>query len=326
MRVPVAAGALLLLAAAGGRPARALDETAVKGAWERAQVHVKAERWVKAVDALRQMLEHHPGSPWLLKKLESVETDLRRCMFRAQAKHPDAKVLFGGAALGFIVKERRLTLEYPQGPSGDDWTGTSYEFLHRVPFDDDLALEFTARTVHAKSRTIVCIHLVGVDPRNPGVQTGRYEIVPGVFSVDGNYEYVARGSIVRVDAAETGPNGARRSLVDKPAPGTVAIDQIQNYRVVRRDGGINVSVDGKPFLLCQDSKHPINVVRFGGRDVGRTVVRGVVEKTYYLDLLEKHYAAEQAVWEKTGYDRGKVLPGWILDMEAKMREPRPEGE
>lgn len=314
---------LFLACAAFTSTARAGDDAAAVAAYERARAHLKAERWSTAVDSLRRVLSDYPDSKAVLDRLEAIEVDLRLAMFRAQSRHPAADVLFGEAAVGFVVSERRLSLDYPKGPRGSDWTGRGDMFCHRVPFESDLAVEFTAPTIELRSKTGVSIYLNAVNPKDPTALLGMYWIAPGACSEDTAYIYSSPGMVVREDFKEVGKS-TTRTLASKPTPGKVKLGEVQTYRVVRRDAGINVSVDGKPFLVCQDGKYPVTTVTLSAAGIGRVTLRGVVEKAYYLDLLHRRLEAEQREWEPKGYVRAEVLPQWVLDAAPRPPAP-PEG-
>ena len=320
MRCGCIAGFLLALSALGA-PALADDAAAVADAHQRVRGHMKAERWSSAVDGIRKLMEDHPGSSAVLDRLEALETDLRRSLFRVQAKQPAADILFGKATKGFVVAERRLTLEYPDGPGGEDWTESSVGTSHAVPFDSDVAVEFVAPTMDRDTKGAVSVCLCEANPGKPVRSPGKYDISPGACSEDSEYVYTLPGTIVRVDGGMVLRSEAKRTLVSKPAPGKVTLDQVQTYRVVRRDAGINVSVDGKAFLVCQDSRFPVTTVSLSGVRIRKLTIRGVVEESYYLDLLEKRYALEQKTWEEKGYVRSEVLPPWVLDASAGTAAP-----
>ncbi len=312
---------LFLVGAAFGSTARAGDDAAVEDAYQRARAHLKGERWSTAVDSLRRMLANNPGSPVILKRLGAIEADLRLAMFRAQAEHPAAEVLFGKAAKGFIVAERRLTLDYPDGPSGDDWKELETGYYHRIPFDPDMAVEFTAPTIERKNKTIVQVFLTGWQSKDSAEGDGRYLISPGACSEDSSYIYSSPGTIVRFDFRRNAEPKIRE-LVSKPVPGKVKIGQVQTYRVARRQAGINVSVDGKPFLVCEDGKYPVTTVAILAAGIGTVTIRGVVEKSYYHDLLSERFAVEQRAWEPKGYVRSEILPKWILEEAPQPAAPR----
>jgi len=312
--------ALLLVGVAGGPPALADDEAAVESAFGRARAHMEAERWSSAVDALKRLVADNPGSRAVLDRLPAIETDLRRALFRLQAKHPEPSALFCKHAKGFIVHERRLTLDYPDGPESPDWKISDRSYDHTIPFDSDVAVEFNASTIDYKHKTTVSVWLYGMDPKSPDSPIGSYYVFPGACSEDDEYIYKASGKVVRNDVQISSKEGTRE-LVSKPAPGKVRIGQVQTYRVVRRGTGINVSVDGKAFLVCQDGKYSVLKVGLVGAAFSRVTLRGVVEKSWYLDRLEKRYAAEQAEWEPKGYDRSEVLPKWVLDAAPGAAEP-----
>ncbi|HEU4394077.1 MAG TPA: hypothetical protein VFS92_00815, partial [Planctomycetota bacterium] len=286
----------LLVVAALAPTVRADDEAAVESAYQRANAHLKAERWSSAVDALKRLMADNPGSKAVLDRLDAIETDLRRAMYRLQAKHPDPTVLFCKHAKGFIINERRLTLEYPEGPVMPDWAIVGSSQSLAIPFDSDVAVEFRAPTIASKEKTIVEVWLHALDPKQTDRVAGSYHISPGACSEDAIYLYLQPGKVVRHDSEASAGGSKTRELVSKPVPGKVSIGQIQTYRVVRRGTGINVSVDGKAFLVCQDPKYPVVLVTISAAQVSALTVRGVVEKAHYLGRLEKWHVAEQANW------------------------------
>ncbi len=137
--------ATLLLAAAPGARTQETAATAVERDLKIAKVHMKLERWAEAAKAFLVVFERNTGSPEVVRRVGDIEADLKVCLFRAQAKMPSDRDLFGGAAKSLDLSSRKIVLCYHYGATRPDWEcvpGSSG--VLKIPLEGDVSVDFKA--------------------------------------------------------------------------------------------------------------------------------------------------------------------------------------
>jgi tetratricopeptide (TPR) repeat protein len=305
--------AAILLAAAGGAGAQEAPGSTFEKDLQAAKTHMKVERWAQAAKAFQAIFERNPGSADVIRRLGDIEADLRLCLFRAQAKKPDADDLFGEWAESLEFGSRKIVLDYPDGPVEPHWAGTpGSSGVLKIPLEEDLTVEFSCTVRDSKTDKYYSPFATFCFDVEKG--TG-YQLYPGFYyeTIGGKSFYSDDSKIVRLDG------GSEKVLAAKPK---VSFGYLINMdcRMTRRGASFSVQVDGKTRVAASDGKYVRGVVGVSAARVHSLVVRGTVEETHFRSLVGAHYEREYREWIEDDWDRDEVIPAWAR------RGPAPAGK